>query len=261
MTVFKLELRQGKTALIVWTAAIGFLLAVCIFLFPEMKGEMDTLTSVFASMGSFTAAFGMDRLSFGELSGFYAIECGNILGLGGAFFAALTAVNVLAKEEKDRTAEFLLTHPVSRGRVLAEKLCAVLSQITAMNAVLLALSLGCMAAIGEDIPWRTVLLLHLGYFLLQTELAGVCFGISAFIRRGGPGIGLGLAAAMYFLNLISNLSSSAEFLRYVTPFAYCEGADIISSGTLDTALVLLGLGYAVAAAAAACLHYTRKDIR
>ena len=261
MTVFKLELRQGKTALIVWTAAIGFLLAVCIFLFPEMKGEMDTLTSVFASMGSFTAAFGMDRLNFGELSGFYAIECGNILGLGGAFFAALTAVNVLAKEEKDRTAEFLLTHPVSRGRVLAEKLCAVLAQITAMNAVLLALSLGCMAAIGEDIPWRTVLLLHLGYFLLQTELAGVCFGISAFIRRGGPGIGLGLAAAMYFLNLISNLSSSAEFLRYVTPFAYCEGADIISSGELDTALVLLGLGYAVAAAAAAFLHYTRKDIR
>ena len=261
MTVFKLELRQGKTALIVWTAAIGFLLAVCIFLFPEMKGEMDTLTSVFASMGSFTAAFGMDRLSFGELSGFYAIECGNLLGLGGAFFAALTAVNVLAKEEKDRTAEFLLTHPVSRGRVLAEKLCAVLAQITAMNAVLLALSLGCMAAIGEDIPWRTVLLLHLGYFLLQTELAGVCFGISAFIRRSGPGIGLGLAAAMYFLNLISNLSSSAEFLRYVTPFAYCEGADIISSGELDTALVLLGLGYAVAAAAAGCLHYTRKDIR
>ena len=156
MTVFKLELRQGKTALIVWTAAIGFLLAVCVFLFPEMKGEMDTLTSVFASMGSFTAAFGMDRLSFGELSGFYAIECGNILGLGGAFFAALTAVNVLAKEEKDRTAEFLLTHPVCRGRVLAEKLCAVLAQITAMNAVLLALSLGCMAAIGEDIPWRTV---------------------------------------------------------------------------------------------------------
>ena len=261
MTVFKLELRQGKTALIVWTAAIGFLLAVCVFLFPEMKGEMDTLTSVFASMGSFTAAFGMDRLNFGELSGFYAIECGNILGLGGAFFAALTAVNVLAKEEKDRTAEFLLTHPVCRGRVLAEKLCAVLAQITAMNAVLLALSLGCMAAIGEDIPWRTVLLLHLGYFLLQTELAGVCFGISAFIRRSGPGIGLGLAAAMYFLNLISNLSSSAEFLRYVTPFAYCEGADIISSGELDTALVRLGLGYAVAAAAAGCLHYTRKDIR
>ena len=261
MTVFKLELRQGKTALIVWTATIGFLLAVCVFLFPEMKGEMDTLTSVFASMGSFTAAFGMDRLNFGELSGFYAIECGNILGLGGAFFAALTAVNVLAKEEKDRTAEFLLTHPLCRGRVLAEKLCAVLAQITAMNAVLLALSLGCMAAIGEDIPWRTVLLLHLGYFLLQTELAGVCFGISAFIRRSGPGIGLGLAAAMYFLNLISNLSSSAEFLRYVTPFAYCEGADIISSGELDTALVLLGLGYAVAAAAAGCLHYTRKDIR
>ena len=114
MTVFKLELRQGKTALIVWTAAIGFLLAVCIFLFPEMKEQMDAVSEMFASMGSFSAAFGMDKVGFGTLDGFYAVECGNILGIGGAFFAALIAVNALAKEEKNKTAEFLLTHPVSR---------------------------------------------------------------------------------------------------------------------------------------------------
>ena len=64
----------------------------------------------------------MDRLNFGTLIGFYAIECGNVLGLGGAFYAALCAAAILSKEEKERTAEFLLTHPVSRIRIITEKL-------------------------------------------------------------------------------------------------------------------------------------------
>ena len=89
MTLIKHELKQGKISFFIWTASIGFLLVACVFLFPEMKGQMGNVNDVFASMGSFTEAFGMDRLDFGALIGFYAVECGNILGLGGAFYAAL----------------------------------------------------------------------------------------------------------------------------------------------------------------------------
>ena len=142
MTIVKHELRQGRTALIIWTASIGFLMAICLFLFPEMKSQMEEVNEMFASMGSFTAAFGMDRLSFGTLTGFFSIECGNILGLGGAFFASLCAVGILSKEEKDKTAEFLLTHPVSRVRVITEKLIAVFLQITILNLIIYGLSLG-----------------------------------------------------------------------------------------------------------------------
>ena len=46
------------------------------------------MNEMFSSMGAFSSAFGMDRLNFGTLIGFYATECGNILGLGGAFFAS-----------------------------------------------------------------------------------------------------------------------------------------------------------------------------
>ena len=261
MSLMKHELRQGRTSLIVWTAAIGFLMAVCIFLFPEMKGEMNGVSEMFASMGSFSEAFGMDRLNFGTLIGFYAVECGNILGLGGAFFASLIAVTALAKEEKEGTAEFLLTHPVSRCRVVTEKLCAVLAQIVVLNGVILALSLGSVAAIGETIPWKELLLLHLAYFLLQVELAGICFGISAFLRRGSLGIGLGIAAMMYFLNIIANISDSAQFLKYITPFGYAEGADIVANISLDVKLVLLGILYGIIGIAAAYVRYCKKDIR
>ena len=260
MTLVRHELRQGKTPFLIWPASIGFLLVICIFLFPEMKGQMDSVSDVFASMGSFTQAFGMDRLNFGTLIGFYAVECGNVLGLGGAFFASLCAVGVLSKEEKDKTAEFLLTHPVSRKRIITEKLIAVLIQITALNVIIYALAIGSIAAVGEDIPWKEISLLHLAYYLLQLELAGICFGISAFLRKGSAGAGLGIAAMMYFLNLIANIADVADFLKYITPFGYCEGADIVSNGSLDMTLVSVGAVMGIIGVLLAYLHYTKKDI-
>lgn len=261
MTLIRHELKQGMKSLAIWTLSIGFFIAVCVFLYPEMKGEMEGVSDMFSSMGAFTAAFGMDRLSFGTLIGFYTIECGNILGIGGAFFAALIAVSALAKEEKERTAEFLLTHPIGRVRLITEKLAAVLVQIILMNAVVFGLAVASVAMIGEEIPWKEIALLHLAYFLLQVELAGISFGISAFLRRSGLGIGLGIAILMYFLNIIANISESAEFLDCITPFGYAEGADIIANGSLDVKLVLLGMGFAVIGIAAAYWKYCRKDIQ
>ena len=260
MTLIKHEWKQGRLSLAIWTASIALLMMVCILLFPEMKKQTEAISSAFASMGSFTAAFGMDRLNFGTLTGFYSIEFGNVLGLGGAFFAALTAVTMLAKEERDRTAEFLLTHPVSRTRILTSKLLAVFFQIIVMNIIILGLSLGSIAVIKETIPWKELLLFHLAYYLLQVELAGICFGLSAFLHRSSMGIGLGLATIMYFLNLVANISESAEFLRYITPFAYCEGADIVEKGCLDSTLVIPGLIYAAIGIVAAYIHYSKKDI-
>ena len=260
MILFKHELRQSKISLAVWTGGIGALMVICLMLFPEMKQQMAGVSKIFASMGSFTAAFGMDRLNFGELTGFYAIECGNVMGLCGSFFAALTAVNALSKEERDHTAEFLLAHPVSRKRVVAEKLCAVVAQILILNVVVLALSLATVAAVGEVIPWKELLLLHLGYFLLQLVLSGICFGVSAFLRRGAAGVGLGVAAMLYFLNLAANISKSARFLKYITPFGFCEGADIVSSGAIDGGMLALGLLYGAVGIIIAFVHYCKKDI-
>lgn len=100
MTITHHELRQNKISFLIWTAAISFLLAVCIFLYPEMKGEMDGINDMFSSMGNFSEAFGMDQLSFGTLTGFYAVECGNILGLGGAFLLPYAPYRYCQKKKK-----------------------------------------------------------------------------------------------------------------------------------------------------------------
>ena len=260
MTIVKHELRQGKLSLCIWTLSIGLFIALCVFMYPEMKGEMEGVSDLFASMGTFSTAFGMDQLNFGTLIGFYGVECGNILGIGGALYASLIGISALAKEEKEKTAEFLLTHPVSRTKVLTEKLIALFVQILLLNIIIYLFSVGSIIIIGEKIPWTELNLIHLANTLMQLELMCICFGSSAFIRKGGLGAGLGLAIVMYFLNILANISDSAEFLKYITPFGYTECADIIEKLTLDKTMVCLGAVYAGVSIGVAYWKYNRKDI-
>ena len=261
MTLVRHELKQSWKALLIWTLSIGAFIIICLFMYPEMKSQMNSISSIFASMGAFSSAFGLDTLNFGTLKGFYGIECGNILGIGGALFAALAGIGALAGEEKEGTAEFLLTHPLSRSGIVTAKLVSVLIQVLILNVSVWLMAVGSIAAIGEPVPWKEVTLLHTAYFLLQVELACVCFGISAFLWKGGIGIGLGLAIALYFMNIIANLTSKADVLKYITPFGYADGSEIFSKGTLDTCKLLVGLAFTAIGIVLAYWKYNQKDIR
>ena len=142
MTIFRKELRSGGVSFLVWSAVIGGLMAVCVGMYPSFANSMGDVSDLFAGMGDFSAAFGLDKLQFGTILGFYGTECGNILGLGGAFYAALTAMGLLAGEEGNHTAEFLLTHPVSRLQTAAEKLAALTALVLGLNLICFACGAG-----------------------------------------------------------------------------------------------------------------------
>ena len=65
---------------------------------------------------------------------------------------------------------------------------------------------------------------------------------------------------MYFLNLIANITEKASFLKYVTPFGYCSGADLVANGSIDPAMAAIGILIGTAGVIAAYLKYTKKDI-
>ncbi len=260
MSIFQAELKLRLKGSLIFGGIIAFMLAVCVLIWPEMKGQMNEMTDLFANMGAFTDAFGMDQLDFGTLMGYYGVECGNVLGIGGAIFAALLSIRALSGEESERTAEFLLTHPVSRSRVFLEKLAAVLAQIVALNLIITLLTGLSVLLIGETMPLGKFVLIHLCYLLLQVEIALICFGLSAFLRGSAIAIGIGIAIGLYFLNLIANITEAAEFLRYITPFAYADASKIVDTGSPDVLLIVLGLLYGIALAAGGAYYYRKKDI-
>ncbi len=260
MIIFKHECKQGRLSLLIWTFAIALMMAICVLIYPEMGDQMNEIGDMFANMGSFSAAFGMDKLNFGEFIGFFGVECGNVLGIGGAFFAALLGISALAKEEKEHTAEFLLTHPISRVRVITEKWLSIVAQIVLMNGTVILLATVSMLVVDVTADAQTLTLLYLAYLIMQLEIAAITFGISAFIRRGGLGIGLGLAAIFYFLNIVANLIEETKFLKYITPFGYTDGADIIGDQAIPMGYLSVGLVLAMAGLACAYGKYMKKNI-
>ena len=129
-----------------------------------------------------------------------------------------------------------------------------------MNIVIFLLAVISMVVIDEDISWKEFTLLHLSYLFLQVEIAGICFGVSAVLKNGCTGVGLGIAAVMYFLNIIANISDKAAFLKYITPFGYAEGTDIVTDGCIDAGYLIPGMIYCIAGIAAAYIIYCRKDV-
>lgn len=255
------ELKQSAKSFSLWTACIAAFMALCIFMFPSMKGEMDKVGEMFASMGGFSEAFGLNRLNFGSMIGFYATECGNILGLGAALFAALIGVNALSKEENDHTAEFLLTLPLSRPAVIGSKLLSIILQILFLNLVCTLASIASICAIGETVEWGQLLLLNFSYLLVHLELGCVGLAVSAFCTRTNPGVGMALSIGLYFLNIVANISPDARPLKYLTPFAFSEGADILASSSLDWTYVGIGMTLSLLCVLIALTRYSKRDIR
>lgn len=261
MTLFLHELKRDRIKLVVWTAAIASMLLISIIIYPEMTSHMNDMGDMFAEMGGFSEAFNIDKVNFGQFSGYFAVECGNVLGLGGAFFAALLGISALSKEERERTAEFLLTHPVSRNYAAAQKLAAVISEVLILNVVTALISFAGALAIGEKTDAGLFFTVFLGYLLMQIEIACIMFGISAFLRGNGIGIALGAAFVLYFMNILANLTDEAEFLRYITPFSYADGTSIAASGRIEVKYLIPGLIFTAAGVAAAFIKYNKKDIR
>lgn len=259
MIIFKKELRTSLVGFLVWCAVIGGLMAVCVGLYPSIAGSMEDVSALFAGMGDFSAAFGLDKLQFGSIMGFYGTECGNILGLGGAFYAALTAMGLLAGEEGGHTAEFLLTHPVSRLRVCLEKLAALAVLIVGLNVLCFGCGAGGILIIGEEADWGGLLRYHGALLLMQLEIGALCFGLSAFLRRGGLGLAMGLAALLYFTGILINLDGGLDWLRFVTPYYYADAGRVLDGEALAGPM-LAGCALGALGAGAGLWWYGRKDI-
>lgn len=260
MTLFLHEIKRNRLSLIIWTSVISFMLAVCVFIYPEMASQMNEMSEMFSDMGSFSSAFGMDELNFGEFMGYFGVECGNNLGLGGALFAAILGIGALAKEEKDRTAELLLTLPISRSKVITQKLLSVFTQVFILNFSVAVISTLSALIIGEKLDAKPFFLILFASFLMQIEISAITFGISAFLRKGSFAIGLGISLMFYFMNILANLTEETEFLKYITPYGYSDASGIINDEKLNVGYICVGFAFAVIAVALGYYKYNKKDI-
>lgn len=261
MKVLVKELKGGVKSFLIWTLSVAFLVAICVFMFPEMKEKMDSVSDLFASMGAFSSAFGMDRLGMGTLLGFYGVECGTMLSLGAALFAASVGISMVGKEEKGRTAEFLFSLSLSRKRVLLEKYLAAAIECIAFHVVNFIIAIVSILMIGEELPIQELLLLHSAYLILTLVVVSVTFAMGAFDKINALGSGMGVVILFYFVSLIANITEKAKILSYFSPFSFTDGASIVLDKALSWGRIFLWLGISISCVVISIIHFDRKDLK
>ena len=261
--IFRRELKSNAKGLIIWSLVLGGLVLLMMSVYPSFAEDAQTLEDMMNVFPEpIAGVFGMDVLKLGTYTGFYGVEVHLINTLVGSVYAALLAGGMLAKEENDRTAEFLLSKPVTRESVAGQKLAAVLAMLFILNAVIAAVSFACTGFADEAVETDILAWYLIATFLLHATVASVSFLLSALMRRtrSVASLALGIVFLSYALHVAAGLSDRFAFLRRVSLFAFTDAAAITENGGLAVpdaaAMALVSLLCVVGAIG----YYRNKDI-
>ncbi|QED49286.1 ABC transporter permease subunit [Cytobacillus dafuensis] len=262
--IFMRELKRSRKSLIIWSLVLAGLIIWLLSIFPQFAEGQKSMNDLFeAYPESMKQMFGMDRINLGTLIGFYGIEIYMMTTLLGSIYSALLASNILAKEENEKTIEFLLSKPVSRGRIVLEKLLAVVVNIVILNIVSTISSLiGFQFTKDADVPGKTFALLIIATLLLHLTFAAISFMLSSIMRKTRNTLSASLAIVIvtYFLNVMSGLSEDLDFLKYFSPFKYVDAANIINENMLEPIYITIMAAIILISISAAFIIYKKKDI-
>lgn len=263
MNIFLRELKAHRRALIIWSIAIFLMIISSIgkfIAYAETGQSMNELLSQIPS--SIKAVLGMGNFDLTKVSGFYGMLSLYLLLLA-TVHASLLGANIIAKEERDKTTEFLLVKPVSRTQVITAKLLASLINIVVFNLVTLIFSVVLMGkyAKGENITGEIGMLMA-GMFILQLMflLIGAATAAASKRPKSAASVSTAILLVAFVISSVTNINSSLEPLRYITPFAYFKAETLLSGGGFEPVFLLLSFAIIALLIVVTYASYKKRDL-
>lgn len=264
MNILRRELKCNVRGLLIWALSLGLLNLWMVSIFPGMAADgavMEEMMSAYPE--SMIKMFGLDKLSFTDPLGFYGVEAFFMVVLFGGIYAAILGSGILAKEEDEKTIEFLLAKPVSRGKVILEKTLAWVIYLVLFNLIIGVFSWAGFELFDVgDFSRVTLFWLLLAPLFVHLVFAGLGFVSALFFtrRKSALSVSIGLVLGLYFVNTASLLSEDLSFLGWFTPFRYMDASEIFTEGAVNPLYVLGLLAVTALAVAVTWAVYRRKDI-
>jgi ABC-2 type transport system permease protein len=262
VNIFFREIRANFKSLLVWSIVIGLFTVVGFSKFAGYYGNPEMLQVLDAMPPAVLAAFNLNAFNLTTITGFLGV-----MAVYNALMLAISAVlwgsGVISREERDKTVEYSLTLPVTRGRVVLAKTAAMIVD----SAVLLLVTWGTMALMSQaynpdEAYYRYLALNMLSYFILQMVFlaVGVLAGCAMKRHKLSGSTALWVLLGTYFLSVIIGLNSDWDKLKYLTPFKYFDPAAMLRDGRLETGYILLSAGIFVVCLVGALVAYRKRDL-
>lgn len=223
--LYKKDFSRLKKPMIFWGLGIlGLtLMATAIYLLYE-KIDMNAIMGEMIKKIDPEAAktMGMEEQLFSTILGTYYGTYSSYILLIFSIFAATVGANIIGKEFRFGTNEFLMTRPVTRKEVFMTKAMVVVSIVILVSIIQTGIAALFMVLFQSEseINWSNFFILHGQGFAVVFFFAciGVLLSIIKNPTKNKMGLMIGVIFGTFVLNLIVSPYEKIAWLSYISPF-------------------------------------------
>jgi ABC-2 type transport system permease protein len=265
LNLFKKEIRRNALSLMIWMIVITLLITLTMSVYRTFMENQSKIAGMLTIIPKGALQF-KGISNFNDLLsvlGFYSVNNIIYMMVLGSIFAIVLSSNILLKEEYDKTAEYLLTRPLTRSEIFLSKLAVIILNVFILNLVTSIAGFICMEIVKKG-PFsiRAFLILSLYTLLLNILFGAIGLFLSTLIKRAKPitTLSIGLVLFFYFIYTLSKITASAAKIGYLSPFRYANVDAINPAYRLDFWHLVYFIGISLLLTGLAHRIYMRKDI-
>jgi ABC-2 type transport system permease protein len=266
MTVLGRFIADRRRSFLGWSIGALLLMLMTVAFFPTIR-EQPSMEDVMRDLpDALKATFGIDdAVPLGSPAGYLQARLFALtLPLALVIFAISVGARAIGGAEEDGDLELLLAHPVTRGRLLAERFGAVVALVCGLGLVfaLLLFLLGPPFGALEGLPVTAVVAACAGGIALALLHATIAFTAGAVTGRRSSAIGLAsaVAAGGYLLQGLLAAARAPEITRFASPWHWYLRRNMLVEG-IDPLAFALPLAVVVALVVVAASVFARRDLR
>lgn len=260
---FLKTLRDARRSIAWWSLGLVAMTALMVSVYPSVRGNPDLNRMVEDYPDAFKAFFGLgENVDYTSAVGYLNSELFSFMVPLLLLIAAIGAgARATAGEEERGTLDLLLANPISRRRLVRDKLAALAAELALLSLVLwLALVIG-VETIGMNVSVAQLAAATFTAALLAFLYGAIAllFGAATGRRAVAAGIAAAGAVAAYLLSSLAELVGALKPLRVTSPFYHYAAGDALRAG-LSAGHIAVLLLLAAAASVAAVIAFERRDL-
>jgi ABC-2 type transport system permease protein len=256
------ELKAYRNSTFIWTFTLVTIIILFLSFFPSFSKDADEFRKVLEGYPeAVRKAVGISIDSISTILGYYAYIFSYVL-LCGSIQAMNLGTSILSKEVREKTADFLLTKPVTRTQIITSKLLAALTSLIITNIFyLVAASIMANVVTDKTVDWKIFIMISITAFFVELMFLVLGMLVSVMVSKIKSVLPISLSTVFgfYILNMFGSVFGD-QAISYITPFKYYDTAYIIKHAAYEVSFIFIELGFIMVAIFTSYYIYLKKDI-
>lgn len=262
MNVYLKELKLNLKSLIIWSVLIIIFVIIGMQKYSSLTANgTDTkeLLSMITSMPRvIQVMWGLSLYDISTPLGYFAVLYPFILIMLGIYASNLGS-NIITKEQKDKTFEFLMVKPMEKSKILTAKIFASLTDVIIFNIIATFSIYGVLSS--YNVSSNVIFLCSVSMLLFQIVFLFLSIAISVIYKKykTSGAIALGLVLGTYVISTMIDIFENINFLKILTPFKYFDAKYFVNNNTISINFTIVAIFLIIILLSLSYIKYGKKE--